>query len=110
MELLVAIAIGSLVAAGVFLILRPTGFPVVLGLALMSHAVNLFLVSVGRLRLGSPPLISDADTVPADPLAQALVLTAIVISFGMTAFLLVLAYRGYQRARTERVDLEVEHG
>lgn len=110
MELLVAIAIGSLVAAGVFLILRPTGFPVVVGLALVSHGVNLLLVSVGRLRLGTPPLVSDADVVPADPLAQALVLTAIVISFGMTAFLLVLAYRGFQRARTERVDLEVEHG
>ncbi|HEV7733020.1 MAG TPA: Na+/H+ antiporter subunit C [Candidatus Binatia bacterium] len=110
MELLVAIAIGSLVAAGVFLILRPTGFPVVLGLALVSHAVNLLLVSMGRVRLGSPPLVADGTTATADPLAQALVLTAIVISFGMTAFLLVLAYRGYQRAGTESVDLEIEHG
>ncbi len=96
MEILVAATIGTLVACGVFLLLRPQGFTVVLGLALLSHAINLLLVSVGRVRA-------------ADPLAQALVLTAIVISFGMTAFLLVLAYRGYQRARTERVDLEVGH-
>lgn len=110
MELPVAITIGSLVAAGVFLLLRPHGFPVVLGLTCVSHAINLLLVSVGRIRLAGPPLVSGDMRPPADPLAQALVLTAIVISFGMTAFLLVLAYRGYQRARTERVDLEVGHG
>lgn len=97
MELLVAATIGSLVAAGVFLLMRPQGFTIVLGLALLSHAVNLLLVSVGRVRT-------------ADPLAQALVLTAIVISFGMTAFLLVLTYRGYQRTRSEQVDLEAGHG
>lgn len=97
MELLVAATIGFLVAAGVFLLMRPQGFTIVLGLALLSHAVNLLLVSVGRVRA-------------ADPLAQALVLTAIVISFGMTAFLLVLAYRGYQRTRSEQVDLETGHG
>lgn len=96
MEILVAVTIGTLVACGVFLLLRPQGFTVVLGLTLLSHAINLLLVSVGRVRA-------------PDPLAQALVLTAIVISFGMTAFLLVLAYRGYQRGRTERVDLEAGH-
>ncbi|MGH7859613.1 MAG: Na+/H+ antiporter subunit C [Candidatus Binatia bacterium] len=110
MELLVALAIGSLFAGGIFLLLRPYSFPVVLGLILLSHGINILLVAVGRVRLASPPILGTGSTELADPLAQALVLTAIVISFGMTGFLLVLAYRGYQRARTERVDLEVADG
>ena len=113
MEVLVAATIGSLVAAGVFLLLRPAGFPIVLGLALTSHAVNLLLVAMGRIRVGQPPLLGRDAPVPegvADPLAQALVLTAIVISFGMTAFLLVLVYRSYQKSRTETVDLEIVDG
>jgi multisubunit Na+/H+ antiporter MnhC subunit len=110
MELLVAATIGALFAAGTFMLLRPYGFPVVQGLILVSHGINVLLVAMGRIRLGSPPIVGLAPEAPADPLAQALVLTAIVISFGTTAFLLVLAYRGYQRARTERVDLEVEGG
>ncbi|MGH7822778.1 MAG: Na+/H+ antiporter subunit C [Candidatus Binatia bacterium] len=108
MELLVALAIGSLFAGGVFLVLRPYSFPVVLGLTLLSHGINILLVAMGRVRIGRPPILSSGIPEPADPLAQALVLTAIVISFGMTGFLLVLAYRGYQRARTERVDLELD--
>ncbi len=112
MEVLVAVTIGSLFAAGVFLLLRPVGFPVVQGLMLLSHGINLLLVAMGRIRIGAAPIL-DPGAPPAgtaDPLAQALVLTAIVISFGMTAFLLVLVYRGYQRARTEHVDLEVADG
>jgi multisubunit Na+/H+ antiporter MnhC subunit len=113
MEMLVALTIGSLFAAGVFLMLRPVGFPVVQGLMLVSHGVNVLLVVMGRVRIGQAPILNKGLPPPgstADPLAQALVLTAIVISFGMTAFLLVLVYRGYQRARTERVDLEVADG
>ena len=112
MEALVAVTIGSLFAAGIFLMLRPAGFPVAQGLMLVSHGVNLLLVTMGRIRVaGAPILAKDGAPGPvADPLAQALVLTAIVISFGMTAFLLVLVYRGYQRAHTETVDLEAPHG
>ena len=112
MEALVALTIGTLFAAGIFLMLRPAGFPVALGLMLVSHGVNLLLVAMGRIRVaGAPILAKDGAAGPvADPLAQALVLTAIVISFGMTAFLLVLVYRSYQRAHTETVDLEVPHG
>jgi len=113
MEVLVALTIGSLFAAGVFLLLRPVGFPVVQGLMLLSHGINLLLVAMGRIRIGAPPILGPSAPPPAgtaDPLAQALVLTAIVISFGMTAFLLVLVYRGYQRARTEHVDLELADG
>ena len=109
MELLVALTIGVLFGGGVFLLMRPYGFPVVLGLVLISHGINILLVAMGRIRLGSPPILATAPPAPADPLAQALVLTAIVISFGTTAFVLVLVYRGYQRARSERVDLEAVH-
>jgi len=107
MELLVAITIGTLFATGTFMMLRPRGFPVVQGLILLSHGINILLVAMGRVRLGSAPILSLNPTNTADPLAQALVLTAIVISFGTTAFLLVLAYRGYQSAKTEHVNIDV---
>jgi multicomponent K+:H+ antiporter subunit C len=93
MEALLAIAVGVLTACGVFLILRARTFPVLLGLTLLSYAVNLFLFASGRLRLDAPPLIR-AGASYTDPLPQALVLTAIVIGFGMTAYLAMLALRG----------------
>lgn len=107
MELLVAITIGTLLATGTFMLLRPRGFPVVQGLILVSHGINILLVAMGRVRIGSAPILSTNPQNAADPLAQALVLTAIVISFGTTAFLLVLAYRGYQAANTEHVNIDV---
>jgi multisubunit Na+/H+ antiporter MnhC subunit len=107
MELLVAVTIGTLFASGTFMMLRPRGFPVVQGLILVSHGINILLVAMGRVRLGSAPILGIGEASPADPLAQALVLTAIVISFGTTAFLLVLAYRGYQTTKTEHVSLDV---
>jgi multisubunit Na+/H+ antiporter MnhC subunit len=110
MELLVALSIGALFGTGTFMVLRPRAFPVVQGLVLLSHGINILLVAMGRIRMGGAPILGESGAGAADPLAQALVLTAIVISFGMTAFMLVLAYRGYQRARTEHVDLEVGHG
>ena len=110
MEILLAMTIGGLFAAATFMLLRPNSFPVVLGTILASHGINLLLVTMGRVRLGSAPILSSTTGQPADPLAQALVLTAIVISFGMTAFLLVLAYRGYQRSEAESVDLEGADG
>jgi multisubunit Na+/H+ antiporter MnhC subunit len=110
MELLVATTVGVLFGTGTFMLLRPRAFPVVLGLVLISHGVNILLVAMGRIRMGSAPIVGEAASGTADPLAQALVLTAIVISFGMTAFILVLAYRSYQRSGTEQVDLEVRGG
>ena len=103
MEAVVAIAIGVLTACGVFLILRSRTFPVVLGLTLLSYAVNLFLFASGRLRLDAPPLIR-AGTSYTDPLPQALVLTAIVIGFGMTAYLLMLALRALAETGDDHVD------
>jgi multicomponent K+:H+ antiporter subunit C len=103
MEALLAIAVGVLTACGVFLILRARTFPVLLGLTLLSYAVNLFLFASGRLRLDAPPLIR-AGASYTDPLPQALVLTAIVIGFGMTAYLAMLALRGLAESGSDHVD------
>ncbi len=107
MELLLAIAIGSLTTAGLYLVLRERSFSVVLGLALLSYAVNLFIFAGGRLSAEDPPLVLGAvaaGDVPADPLPQALVLTAIVISFGTTALLVALALRAMGETGSDRVD------
>lgn len=104
MELLVASGIGILIAGGVYLLLRGRTFPVVLGLVMLSYAVNLFLFVMGRLWVGLAPVIRDDAPGYADPLPQALVLTAIVIGFGMTAFVLVLAVRARFELETDHVD------
>lgn len=104
MELLVASAVGVLTAVGVYLCLRGRTFPVVLGLAFLSYAVNVFLFASGRLSVGRPPIIDPAAPGYTDPLPQALVLTAIVISFGMTALVVVLALRGFLEAGSDQVD------
>lgn len=104
MELLIASAIGLLVTAGVYLLLRARTFPVVLGLTLLSYSVNLFLVVMGRLTPGAPPLIVGQAERYADPLPQALVLTAIVIGFGMTAFIVVLSVRAWHALGTDHMD------
>ena len=104
MELLVAAAISVLVAAGIYLMLRARTFPVVAGLTLLSYAVNVMLFAMGRLKVGRPPILSEDTFSYTDPLPQALVLTAIVISFSFFAFLLVLAFRAYQELGTDEVN------
>ncbi len=104
MEFLVASAVAALTAAGIYLTLRARTFSVVLGLALLSYAVNVFLFSVGRLVVDRPPLYDPAAEGFTDPLPQALVLTAIVISFGMTALVVVLSLRTYLETGTDQVD------
>jgi multicomponent K+:H+ antiporter subunit C len=104
MEILVASAIGILTAAGIYLALRGHSFPVIVGLVLLSYAVNLFLFAMGRLAVDRPPIISPDASGHADPLPQALVLTAIVISFGMTALIVVLALREFLETGSDRVD------
>ncbi|BBU53751.1 MULTISPECIES: Na+/H+ antiporter subunit C [Mameliella] len=107
MELLVASAIGVLTAGGVYLILRLRAFPVILGLSLLSYAVNIFLVSTGRLAINAPPILNKYADVPyTDPLPQALVLTAIVISFGMTAVLVMFALGAYLEAGDDSIDMK----
>lgn len=104
MEILVAISLGVLTAGGVFLILRPTTFSVVLGLTLLSYAVNTLIFFGARLKSGAPPLSVQGLTNQTDPLPQALVLTAIVIGFGMTAYLMALALLGKAESGTDHVD------
>ncbi len=104
MELLISIIIGVLTACGVYLSLRGRTFPVVLGMTFLSYAVNLFLLVMGRLTIGKPPIIADNVTDYADPLPQALVLTAIVISFAMTAFVIILSLKAYQELGNDQVD------
>ena len=98
-ELTLALVIGVLTAAGVWLLLRPRTFQVIMGVSLISYAVNIFIFAMGRPRSGAPPILAGKDADPShyvDPTPQALVLTAIVISFALTALFLVvmLASRG----------------
>ena len=103
MEALFAITLGILTASGVYLLLRARTFPVVMGLTLISYAVNLFLFAMGRLQTGMPSVIGQSAEY-GDPLPQALVLTAIVIGFAMTAFVVVLALRSVGETKTDHVD------
>lgn len=108
MELILSLAIGALAGSGVWLLLRPRTFQVIIGLALLSYSVNLFIFAMGRLRIGAPAILKkdQVGTLAqfSDPLPQALVLTAIVISFATTALFLVvlLALRGF--SGTDHVD------
>lgn len=106
MEALIASAIAVLVASGFYLVLRARTFPVILGLTLFSYAANLFIFSNGRLTSGMPPVLQEGVPLEAyaDPLPQALILTAIVIGFAMTAFILVLAISGYVQLGTDHLD------
>ena len=108
MEAVLALGIGVLTAAGVWLILRPRTFQVIIGLSLISYAVNLFIYAMGRLQVDAPALVgsgpvSNPDAY-SDPLPQALVLTAIVISFAMTALLLVVLLASRGLTGTDHVD------
>lgn len=106
MEFIVASSIGSLTAAGIYLILRLRTFSTILGLALLSYAVNVFLFASGRLAVDMPPILSPYGAASyTDPLPQALVLTAIVISFGMTAVLVMVALGAYLESDDDRIDL-----
>jgi multicomponent K+:H+ antiporter subunit C len=104
MEWLVALVIGVLTASGVYLTMRARTFPVVLGLTLLAYGVNVFLFAMGRLTIGHPAVIDPAAVNYSDPLPQALVLTAIVIAFGMTAFLIVLALKARSELGNDHVD------
>ena len=105
MEALIALAIGTLTGCGVYLVLRARTFAVVLGLTLLSYGVNLFLFATGRLVVGQPPVIGAAAS-HADPLPQALVLTAIVIGFATTGFVIELALRSRHENGSDQVDAQ----
>jgi multicomponent K+:H+ antiporter subunit C len=107
-EIVLALAIGVLAASGTWLLLRPRTYQVVIGLSLISYGVNLFIFAMGRLRIDAAPIVP-AGPAPdpallADPLPQALVLTAIVISFAMTALLVVVLLAARGLSGTDHVD------
>ena len=108
MEITLALGIGTLAGSGVWLLLRPRTFQVLIGLVLLSYAVNLFIFAMGRLRTGMPPILHPGQAGDpahyADPLPQALVLTAIVISFATTALFLVVLLASRGLTRTDHVD------
>ena len=105
MEALLAIAIGTLTAVGIYLLQRLRSFPVILGLTFLSYAVNLFIFAAGRLAVNAAPIIGNPGP-HADPLPQALVQTAIVISFGMTAVMMIMAIGGHLGSGHDRIDLD----
>lgn len=108
MEIILAFVIGGLYAAGVYMLLRRSLVKLLIGLSLLSHAANLLIFTSAGFTRGRPPVIAaDASTLSqpfADPLPQALILTAIVISFGVTAFAVTLAYRAYRAVGTDDLD------
>ncbi|WP_112874874.1 Na+/H+ antiporter subunit C [Paracoccus endophyticus] len=108
MELILSLAIGVLVGSGVWLILRPRSFQVIIGLCLLSYGVNLFIFGMGRLVSGAAPIMPKGGFVDpaayADPVPQALVLTAIVISFATTALFLVVIMASRGLTGTDHVN------
>ncbi len=108
MEIILAIGIGVLAGSGVWLLLRPRTFQVIIGLSLLSYAVNLFIIAMGRLKIDTAPILGspagDDITRLPDPLPQALVLTAIVISFATTALFLVVLLASRGLTGTDHVD------
>ena len=108
METMISILIGILFAIGTYLILTKQLLRIILGSSLITHAVNLLILTSGGLKDGAPPLIGGKATHFTDALPQALILSAIVINFGVTAILLVLSYRIYQTFRTD--DMEMLRG
>lgn len=105
MEWLISLMIGLLTSTGIYLLLRNRTFPVILGLVFLTYAINLFLFASGGLAINQPPVIRPEATGYSDPVPQALVLTAIVISFGMTALIVVLAMRCFLETDSDEVSM-----
>ncbi|QQK79649.1 Na(+)/H(+) antiporter subunit C [Salicibibacter cibi] len=108
MELLMSIVVGTFFMVGTYLIMTRSLIRVVVGINILSHSTHLLLLTMAGLKTGAPPLLNRGEEAFTDPLPQALILTAIVISFGVTAFTIVLAYRTYKVHRTD--DLEQLRG
>lgn len=110
MILVMSLVIGVLFSGAIFMMLRRSVVKLIIGITLLSHAVNVLIFTVGGLRRGAPPILETEATiisdlsVQADPIPQALILTAIVISFGITAFVLALAYRADQAVGSDDLD------
>jgi multicomponent Na+:H+ antiporter subunit C len=108
MEVIMAFVIGGIYAAAIYLMMRRSIVKLIIGFALLSHAANLLIFTIGRLVRGAPPIILHGQTELAgqfaDPVPEALILTAIVISFGLLAFAIVLIWRSHQTVGTDDLD------
>ena len=105
MEILMAIVIGILFTCATYLMLSKSILRIIIGTGLLSHGAHLLILTMGGLKRGAVPLLGEQASSYVDPLPQALILTAIVISFGVTSYFLVLAYRTYQELGTDNMDL-----
>lgn len=108
MEILLAIMTGILYASGIYMIMRRSLVKLILGIVLLGNGVNLLIFVLGRITKGKPPIIDDSqkilEGIYADPIPQALILTAIVISFGLQSFAIILVKRAYKVLKTDDLD------
>jgi len=104
MEILMAIVIGVLFMSATYLMLSKSLLRIIVGTGLLSHGAHLLLITMGGLKTGAAPLLGENAPSYVDPIPQALILMSIVISFGVTAFFLVLAYRTYQELGTDNTE------
>ena len=104
MEIIILILAGILIAVAVYNLLQKQLLRIIIGTVLISHGAHLFILTMGKLKLGQPPILEESISNYTDPLPQALILTSIVISFGITSLLLVLAYRTANENKTDNMD------
>jgi multicomponent Na+:H+ antiporter subunit C len=104
MEILMSVVVGVLFMTATYLMLSKSLLRIIIGTGLLSHGAHLLILTMGGLKRGAPPLLGQHAELYVDPIPQALILTAIVISFGVTSFFLVLAYRAYQELGTDDMN------
>lgn len=104
MEVMMSFVVGILFAVATYLILSKSILRILLGTVIISHGAHLLILTMGGLKTGAPPLLGQEAPAYTDPLPQALILTAIVIAFGVTALVFVLAYRSYQELGTDDME------
>ncbi|MGD6794593.1 Na(+)/H(+) antiporter subunit C [Metabacillus indicus] len=104
MEILMSIVVGILFMAATYLMLSKSLLRIIIGTGLLSHGAHLLILTMGGLKKGAAPLLGEEASSYVDPLPQALILTAIVISFGVTSFFLTMAYRAYQELGSDNMD------
>lgn len=104
MEFIICILAGILFATGIYNILQKQMLRIILGTGLISHGAHLFILTMGKLKRGQPPILTEGVSRYTDPLPQALILTSIVISFGITSLILVLSFRTVKENQTDNMD------
>ncbi|MFZ4451945.1 Na(+)/H(+) antiporter subunit C [Salibacterium aidingense] len=104
MEIVMSIIAGVLFMGGTYLVLSKNMIRIIIGTAIISHGAHVLLLTMAGLKSGAPPLLGLKASTYTDPLPQALILTAIVISFGVTSFFLVLGYRTYKETGTDNTE------